>query len=158
NKNSKRDWSSDVCSSDLRNNLQLEEKILATDIDHKVLDHAREGKYKEYELKNMNDDFINHYFKKQDQYFMMDSSIKQMVHFKKHDLLLDPFQKNYHVIVCRNVIIYFKKEIKEELYKNFSESLVPGGILFTGATETIYKPELYGLKKIGKFIYQKQGN
>src|SRR5699024_4313909 len=140
-----------------RNNLQLEEKILATDIDQKVLDHAREGKYKEYELKNMNDNLIKRYFINQNQSFLLDSSIKQMVHFKKHDLLMESFQKNFHVIVCRNVIIYFKKEMKEELYKRFSESLVPGGILFTGATETIYKPELYGLEKIGKFIYQKQG-
>lgn len=140
-----------------KNNLQLESKILATDIDHKVLNHAREGNYKEYELKNMHEDLINRYFIKQNDSFLLDSSIKQMVHFKKHDLLVDSFQKNFHAIVCRNVIIYFKKEVKEELYKKFSESLVPGGILFTGATETIYKPEIYGLKKIGKFIYQKQG-
>lgn len=139
-----------------RNNLQLENKILATDIDTKVLNRAREGIYKEYELKNINSDIINSYFKKEDQQYLLEPTIKQMVQFKKHDLLVDPFQKNFHAIICRNVIIYFKKEVKEKLYEKFSESLIPGGVLFTGATETIYKPELYGLEKIGKFIYQKQ--
>ncbi len=69
---------------------------------------------------------------------------------------MDAFDKEFHAIICRNVIIYFKKEVKEELYRKFSASLVPGGVIFAGATETIYKPEQYGLVKIGKFIYQKQ--
>lgn len=139
-----------------KNNLQIDGKILATDIDDKVLARAREGIYKAYELKNIDTDVIKNYFKEEDKNFMLNASIKQMVHFHKHDLLMDPFQKNFHAIVCRNVIIYFKKEVKEMLYRKFSESLVPGGVLFTGATETIYKPEVYGLEKIGKFIYQKK--
>lgn len=138
-----------------KNHLQLDGKIIATDIDEKVLTRGREGSYKEFELKNLQPDIIDKYFKSKDQQFVIDSAIKNMVDFKKHDLLRDPFGKNYHAIICRNVIIYFKKETKEELYRKFSEALVPGGILFTGATETIYKPELYGLEKVGTFLYKK---
>lgn len=137
------------------NNLQLEDKILATDIDEKVLMRAKQGSYKEFELKNLQTEMVDKYFKQQDKQFVLDSSIKNMVEFKKHDLLKDPFGKKYHAIICRNVIIYFKREVKEELYRKFSESLVPGGVLFTGATETIYKPELYGLEKVGTFLYKK---
>lgn len=139
-----------------KNNVPLKNPILATDIDEKVLNRARKGVYKEYEIKNVEQSIIDKYFKEEDKNFHLTPSIKRMVHFEKHDLLRDPFEKNLHAIICRNVIIYFKKEIKEELYRKFSESLVPGGIIFTGATETIYKPEQYGLEKIGKFIYQKQ--
>lgn len=139
-----------------KNNVLLKDKILATDIDEKVLDRAREGTYKEYELKNIAPEIIKQYFKEDDKQYNLTPSIKGMVEFKKHDLLLDPFEKNLHAIICRNVIIYFKKEVKEELYRKFSESLVSGGVIFTGATETIYKSEQYGLEKIGKFIYQKQ--
>lgn len=139
-----------------KNQIALKNKILATDINAKVLDRARAGTYKKYELKNIPPTILEKYFKENDKEFILTTSIRQMVEFKKHDLIQDAFEKNLHAIICRNVIIYFKKEAKEELYRKFSESLITGGILFTGATETIYKPEQYGLEKIGKFIYQKQ--
>lgn len=134
---------------------QIENKILATDLDSKVLERGKTGIYKPFELKNMDDTLINKHFTTTEKGYQINSSLKNMVNFKKHDLLVDSFEKNFHVILCRNVIIYFNKEVKEELYRKFSESLVPGGILFTGATETIYKPELYNLEKIGTFLYQK---
>lgn len=138
-----------------KHRIQSAGKILATDIDEKVLIRAREGSYREYELKNVQEDVLEKYFKQDDKQFAIAPAIKNMVHFEKHNLLADPFDKGYHLIICRNVIIYFKKEVKETLYRKFSESLVSGGILFTGATETIYKPETYGLEKIGKFLYRK---
>lgn len=138
-----------------RNKLHLKDKILATDLDSKVLARGKTGLYKPFELKNMDEDLIEKYFTKKDKGYQINASLKNMVNFQKHDLLLDPFDTKFHVILCRNVIIYFNKEIKEELYRKFSESLEVGGILFTGATETIYKPELYNLEKIGTFLYQK---
>lgn len=136
-------------------NIQLQDRILATDLDSKVLERGKTGIYKPFELKNMDDELIEKHFIEKDGKFQINASLKSKVTFKKHDLLVDPFEKNFHVILCRNVIIYFNKEVKEQLYQKFSDSLVPGGILFTGATETIYKPELYNLEKIGTFLYQK---
>lgn len=138
-----------------KNNVQLQEKILATDLDSKVLERGKAGIYKPFELKNMDDTLIQQHFTKKEDKFQINASLKSKVNFQKHDLLVDPFEKNYHVILCRNVIIYFNKEVKEALYRKFSDSLEPGGVLFTGATETIYKPELYNLEKIGTFLYQK---
>ena len=65
--------------------------------------------------------------------------------FKEHNLLLDPFEKNFDLIVCRNVIIYFTLEAKAELYQKFNASLRPGGILFLGGTEIIPRPSEIGL-------------
>lgn len=138
-----------------KNNVQLQDKILATDIDTKVLEQGKAGIYREYDLKNMDETLRSKYFIQKEKQFHISPSIKHKVQFKKHDLLMDPFAKPFHVIVCRNVIIYFNKEVKEELYRKFSASLETGGILFTGATETIYKPEMYDLEKIGTFLYQK---
>lgn len=138
-----------------KNKVQLQGKILATDVDAKVLERGKEGIYREYELKNMDEALRTKYFVQKEKLYHISPTIKNKVAFKKHDLLVDPFEKQFHVIVCRNVIIYFNKEVKEALYQKFSASLETGGILFTGATETIYKPELYGLKKIGTFLYQK---
>lgn len=138
-----------------RNNIPLKQKILGTDIDETILGRAKQGIYKENDLKNLSLSDRNKYFKLEDKQFILDEEIKQMVNFKKHDLVLEPFQKNFHVIVCRNVTIYFKYEIKEDIYKRMSDSLVKGGLLFTGATETIYQPERYNLRKVASFIYEK---
>jgi chemotaxis protein methyltransferase CheR len=70
-------------------------------------------------------------------------------------LLKSSFDSGYHLIICRNVTIYFKQEARDELYQKFYDSLAPGGIFFTGATETINQPEKFGFKKIDSFIYQK---
>lgn len=138
-----------------KHRLYSQGKILATDIDEKVLKRAQAGIYRKHELKNVDDNIRRKYFKQKGKDFIITPVIKNMVNFQKHNLLNDPFKKSYHAIICRNVIIYFKKEVKETLYHKFSDSLVTGGILFTGATEAIYKPEKYGLEKIGKFIYRK---
>lgn len=137
------------------NRLELKEKILATDIDQQVLDYGKKGVYKKYELKNLGEEFVEEYFKQKENDYILSPAIRQMVHFKKHDLLQSSPDTGFHAVVCRNVIIYFKREAKEELYQKFSQALVPGGLLFTGATETIYKPEIYNLEKIGTFIYKK---
>ena len=139
-----------------KHHLRMADKIMATDIDETILKRAREGMYKNHEMKNVSAKERTTYFDEKDGAFYLKPLIKNKVQFKRHDLIADQFQKNYHIIVCRNVTIYFKNEVKEELYQKFSDSLVQGGIFFTGATEAIYNPELYGLKKISAFMYEKQ--
>ena len=95
------------------------------------------------------------YFTEQNNRYVLSDDIKKTVHFKKHDLILDSYEKGYHTIVCRNVTIYFKNEVKEKIYQNIADSLVPGGLFFIGATESVYKPEQYGLKKVAAFLYEK---
>ena len=75
--------------------------------------------------------------------------------FKKHDLILDRYDKDFDLIVCRNVVIYFNNDVKQEIYKKFSESLKKGGLLFVGATESIYNYRDYGFEKASTFIYKK---
>ncbi|WP_161878942.1 CheR family methyltransferase [Alkalibacterium sp. MB6] len=138
-----------------RSNLPLKRNIVATDIDQTILTRARLGEFKENDMNNVSIIDRKKYFKEVDSRFVLDQKIKNMVDFKQHDLVLDEFEKGFHVIVCRNVTIYFKNEVKEEIYDKMSQSLVTGGLLFTGATETIYQPERYGLRKVASFIYEK---
>lgn len=60
-----------------------------------------------------------------------------MITFAKHSLLEDRFDKNFDLILCRNVVIYFTDETKTALYRRFFDSLRPGGYLFVGGTERI---------------------
>ncbi|WMJ81292.1 protein-glutamate O-methyltransferase CheR [Clostridium sp. MB40-C1] len=130
--------------------------ILATDLDESILQRARKGEYVKSEIKNISNDHLKKYFTENGDKYLIDSRIKSMVNFKKHDLILDSYDKGFDLIVCRNVVIYFNQEIKEEIYKKFSASLKPGGLLFVGATESIYNYRDYGFEKASTFIYRKQ--
>ncbi len=144
-----------VCIMLDRNNLLNRAEIIATDIDKEVLSKARDGKYKETELKGLDDYLISKYFIKDIDHFRVSESLRKKVNFKRHDLLLDKYEKDCHLVICRNVTIYFKPDVKDEVYKKFSESLVSGGLLFIGATEGIYNPKEFGLKKVATCIYEK---
>lgn len=138
-----------------KNNIKLKDKILATDIDDIVLQKARQGIYNKRDLKNIDDSQINQYFNNIDEKYHIKDTIKEMVNFKKHDLILDEYSSGFHAVVCRNVTIYFKNDVKDMIYEKIHKSLVPGGVFFIGATETIYNPEKFGFKKLSTFIYEK---
>lgn len=138
-----------------KNNLPIKGKILATDIDEMILTRAKEGSYKETEIKNLDSVDLKRYFVLEKDLYNIDKNIKKMVEFKKHDLILGRYGTGFHIIICRNVTIYFKNEVKDEIYKKFNDALVPGGVLFTGATESIYNPEKLGFRKLSTFIYEK---
>lgn len=130
--------------------------IIATDIDQTILSKAREGIYKDNEIRNLPVNEKQLYFEKDEKnLYHISPEIKRQVQFKKHDLLKDRYESNCQVIVCRNVTIYFKNDARDAVYQKFADALVPGGILFTGATETINYCENFGLKKIDSFIYEK---
>ncbi|MGX6992438.1 chemotaxis protein CheR [Vagococcus penaei] len=138
-----------------REKIPLKTTILATDIDLTILKKAKAGIYKANELKNVKPHDLVTYFSERDEQYHINSAIKQLVHFKQHDLLQDKYGKDFHLIVCRNVTIYFKPEARDAIYRKFNDALVMGGIFFTGATETISNPETFGFKKLSTFMYQK---
>lgn len=138
-----------------KNKICLKNKMLATDIDEPILQRARSGAYKEHEIKNIDKGDISKYFTCDQNNYRVNDNIRAMVNFKKHDLILDDYEKGFHVVVCRNVTIYFKNETKDMIYKKISDSLVTGGVFFTGATESIYNPKEFGFRKLSTFIYEK---
>lgn len=138
-----------------KTNTKLKNKILATDIDDGILAKAKEAVYKDHEVKNISKADLGKYFTEKDSRYELKDNIKKMVNFKKHDLILENYEKGFHAIICRNVVIYFKNETKNKIYQKFSDSLEPGGVLFTGATESIYNPESFGFRKLSTFIYEK---
>ena len=129
--------------------------IIATDIDNTILARAKIGEYTQNEMKNVNNSDLSKYFSIKDDKYYIESKIKNMVTFKKHDLILDKYENDFDLIVCRNVVIYFNNDIKQEIYKKFSNSLKKGGLLFVGATESIYNYKDYGFEKASTFIYKK---
>lgn len=129
--------------------------IIATDIDNTILSKAKIGEYTKNEMKAVSSDDLIKYFSIKDDKYYIDSKIKDRVTFRKHDLILDSYESDFDLIVCRNVVIYFNNDVKQEIYKKFSKSLKKGGLLFVGATESIYNYRDYGFEKASTFIYKK---
>ena len=131
-------------------------KIIATDIDNQVLDTARMGLYNEKSIASVPDDLKKKYFTKVGSSYQISDEIKKRVEFKKHDLLKDPYPSGCHLIVCRNVMIYFTEEAKEEIYKKFHKALQPGGVLFIGSTEQIMNYRELGFDRHTSFFFEKK--
>lgn len=78
----------------------------------------------------MDKKYLDKYFNKYDDKYIVDSKIKSKVNFKRHDLILDSYEKDFDLILCRNVIIYFKDEVKQKIIEDFIKSLKVGGTTF----------------------------
>ena len=130
-------------------------RILATDLDIEILGKAKAGVYNENELKAMSEARKSKYFTIQLDKYAVSPDIKKRIEFKRHNLLKDPFETGFDLILCRNVVIYFTEEEKDQLYANFFKALKPGGILFVGATEAILNFRKLGYTSYQPFFYQK---
>ena len=103
-------------------------QVLATDISTNVLQQAMRGVYSSEQVNALPDG---------EQYRATDE-LKKEVLFRKFNLMDEfPFRKQMHVIFLRNVMIYFDDKTKTELIRKVYDTLVPGGYLFIGRTETL---------------------
>jgi len=134
---------------------RLEGTVLATDIDEGALAKAKQGVYAERSLQDCPKDLLSRYFTRDANSFRISNEVKNLVTFKKHNLLADPFDSNFDLIICRNVMIYFTEEAKIDLYHKFSRALKPGGVFFVGSTEQIFQPQQFRLEPEDTFFYRK---
>lgn len=140
--------------------------IYATDFNEIVLNRAREGVYpidriREYTINYQKsgglESFSDYYTAKYDA-AIMDHSLKKQIVFAQHNLATDNVFGEMHLVMCRNVLIYFNKDLQSRSISLFSESLVRKGILCLGSKESLrFTPyndhfsDLVGKEK----IYQK---
>ncbi len=130
-------------------------RITATDISDEVVAKAKIGLYGEKSIANVPDKYKKEYFIQNGPAYQISDKIKNCVTFKKHNLLKDDFFKRQHLIVCRNVLIYFTEEAKDDIFKKYYDSLADGGVLFIGSTEQIMKYKDIGYKRLDSFFYQR---
>ncbi len=130
--------------------------IIATDIDEDVIAFAKAGIYPEKSLVDLPKEYLDTYFKKIDKSrYEISEKIRNCVTFKKHNLLEDKFFTDMTLIVCRNVVIYFTDEAKDEIYLKFHKALSEHGILFIGSTEQILHAKELGFQSMKTFFYKK---
>lgn len=130
-------------------------KIYATDLDKQVIAKAKAGLYAEKSIASVPVDLQKKYFTKIGPSYQISNEIKSCVEFKEHNLLKDTYPTNCHMIVCRNVLIYFTEEAKEDVFCKFQKSLATGGILFIGSTEQIINHKEIGYNRKNSFYYER---
>lgn len=130
-------------------------QILATDIDKQVLEQAQAGLYNEKSIAGVPADLKRKYFTQVGNSYKISDELKKCVTFKQHNLLKDPYPHDYDMILCRNVVIYFTDEAKDEIYKKFYQTLGNHGVLFIGSTEQIINYKEVGFSRLSSFYFEK---
>ncbi len=131
--------------------------LIASDFDINIINRAKSGIYSKFEAGVTKPEYKKYFqpLGANGDKFQIDSRLTSKVKFERRDLLNGAFEKNFHLIICRNVVIYFKEEAKDKLYADFHSSLVDGGILFIGSTERIHNYKEIGYNLPSSFFYQK---
>jgi chemotaxis protein methyltransferase CheR len=126
-------------------NLLHKSLLYATDINPDVLEKAKEGifplsqmkQYSEnYILSGGKNDFSSNYTTRYDR-AKFDASLKTRMVFATHNLVSDRSFNEFQLILCRNVMIYFEKQLQDRVLHLFDQSLEPLGFLALGAKETL---------------------
>lgn len=120
-------------------------QIYATDIDKEVLEKARKGIFQMADLRKYTDNYqraggkvsLADYYTAKYENVIMDPRLKKNVIFADHDLATDRVFGEMQVILCRNVIIYFNRELQNRVFRLFYDSLDIGGMLCLGTKESM---------------------
>ncbi len=129
--------------------------VIATDLDKNVLAKAKIGLYNSKSVAAVPEDLRNIYFRKRGSAYQISDEVKSRVEFRQHNLLTDAYIKDCHLIVCRNVLIYFTEEAQDEVWRKFFHSLLPGGSLFIGNAEQVIHYKDIGYERSNPFFYRK---
>jgi chemotaxis protein methyltransferase CheR len=136
-------------------------KVEATDISHRMLEAAQAGNYSAESVDNSVPTWARGHFRRgigpQEGKCRVEPSIRTLIGFV-HLNLLDPaplpFGEPFHLILCRNVMIYFDRPTQVELVRRLAEHLVPGGYLMVGHSESLAGVD-HGLETVGASIYRR---
>lgn len=120
-------------------------QIYATDFNELVLEKAKNGIYESSLIKEYTKNYeesggmasLSDYYRTDDDSVIMDESLKEKIIFADHNLVTDGVFGEMHVIICRNVLIYFNKELQNKTLNLFNNSLGRGCFLCLGSKESI---------------------
>jgi chemotaxis protein methyltransferase CheR len=114
-------------------------KILATDVDRKVLATAEEGVYGEAQMEGLTADLRRRFFEPAGAgQFRVDASVRKLIAFRQLNLVESwPMQGQFQAIFCRNVVIYFDEPTQQALWQKFVPLMTPDGALYIGHSERV---------------------
>ena len=110
----------------------------ATDVDRLSLERASAARYRPENLTEMPPELATRYLEPVGAEVQVAARVRARVFVRRVDLATRPPRRDYHLIVCRNVLIYFDRPMQERLFQIFTDSLAPGGYLVLGKVETLF--------------------
>lgn len=127
-------------------------RIYATDINEEVIRKAMEGIYPLQEMQRFTRNYqqaggkasFSDYYTARYDHAILNSQLKENIVFAAHNLAVDADFGEMNLILCRNVMIYFKQPLKERVLGLFDSSLIPGGFLCLGTKESLDNHEISG--------------
>ncbi len=133
-------------------------RIVGSDIDYEVLATAQAGRYPQESLKELRNPYLTKYTELVDGQLLIKPEIKKRVSFRRENLAdLQPARPRFDVIFCRNVIMYLHPETRGQLAEVFFDSLLSGGYLIVGSSESFReRPGLFKTRQFGRTLtYQR---
>lgn len=120
-------------------------RIYATDVSDQILEQAREGRVPLDKMKAYSSNYLegggreglSRYYSVDGRWARMDPSLRDGVVFARHNLATDGTFNEFHLVLCRNVMIYFDRTLQHRVHELFDASLVDLGILALGARESL---------------------
>ena len=113
-------------------------RIHATDLDATAIEKAKRGVYRESSFRGADPVYTERYFTAVSPgEYAISPKVAAMVKFARHNLIGDPLARRLDLILCRNVLIYFSRELQEKLLSRFHSALNDEGCLVMGKTEIL---------------------
>ncbi|MBU1039963.1 MAG: protein-glutamate O-methyltransferase CheR [Proteobacteria bacterium] len=124
--------------------------IFATDLNPLVVEQAKAGVYSLDSVRSYTANYqqaggqaaFSDYYMARYGWAVMDASLRENVTFAPHNLATDGVFGEMHLILCRNVLIYFDRSLQNRVLRLFDESLVHGGIMALGSKESLKGSEV----------------
>ncbi len=130
--------------------------IYATDINEALLKQANRGTYQKKEMKNVPKKYMGKYFVKMSKNeFQTKDNIRKLIKFKQHNIINENILGKFHLILCRNLFIFFTPELQKKTFSKIHSSLKKDGILVLGTAETPKDGNLFRNLSSRDHIYQK---
>jgi two-component system CheB/CheR fusion protein len=112
-------------------------QVFGTDLNADAIAFARRGRFPASIAADVTPERLARFFRPQGDGYLVDPKIREMVLFARHDVIMDPPFTRLDLLSCRNLLIYFSAALQKRLLPLFHYSLLPGGVLLLGGSETV---------------------
>jgi chemotaxis protein methyltransferase CheR len=146
----------------LAESLVLPEKwdlgLLATDVSSHAIEQARRGRYAGAQVEGLTVERRQRFFERRAETFTVRPWVRRGLEFRQGNVLAEPSGARFDVVFCRNLMIYFDRQRQKRLAGVLEASIVPGGYLFLGHTESLAGlSEAFALVSLGNgIVYQRR--
>jgi chemotaxis protein methyltransferase CheR len=131
--------------------------VRGTDIDPRMVARAREGRFSLADARDVPPAALARWFRGEGGELVAHPDLRRRVRFDAGDLLrMRVRPRSFDLVLCRNTVIYFRPDVRDDLHARLADALRPGGVLLVGATERVADPAALGLRQLRPHTYRRE--